>query len=235
MADEHISIDGGTPLNEEQSLGGQVGALVLAAQNQLQDETGTAWPPSKILPYVNLALLEIVTLKPEAYPVESVLQLVAGARQSVSATTTISILDFICNMGTGGATPGRAILSVVKRNMDKLLPDYHSYASGQEVYYAAKDDRNPLVFYVFPPQPTSGMNQIKVLLSQPPADITNDNTDFPLDASYKPAFVDYLIYRCLMEETQIQGANQKAVAFYNKFLQQLGLKASVDKQNEVKN
>ena len=57
---------------------------------------------------------------------------------------------------------------------------------------------------------------------------------FPLDESYKPACVDYIVYRALVEETTIPNAQAKGTAFHNKFLQDLGLKANVEKQNEEK-
>ncbi len=230
MADIYATIDGGTPEGGEQSLTGEMGDLLVLVSNQLQDE-GVEWSPSKMLPYVNMAFLEIVTLKPEAYPVERVVQLVSGARQSVSATTTISVMAALCNMGTTGAVVGATITPVKKKTLDKVLPDWMTYSEDATVSHIVQDEQNPLVFYVFPPQPATP-SQIKLLVSEPVPEVTADTTAFPLDASYKPAFVDYMIYRCLIEETTIPNANNKAAAFYNKFLQDLGLKTNVEKASK---
>lgn len=229
MADIYANIDGGAPEGGEQSLSGEMGGLLVIVSNQLKDE-GVDWPPSKMIPYVNLAFLEIVTLKPDAYPVEKTIQLAAGARQVVSATTTIAVLEALCNMGTTGLVVGSTITPIKKQALDHLLPNWMTYTAAQTVVHIVRDDLSPLVFYVFPPQPSSGMSWIKLLLSEPVPEVTADTTTFPLDASYKPAFIDYMLYRCLVEETEVQGANAKAVVFYNKFLQDLGLKANVEKQ-----
>lgn len=237
MTDVYATADGGTPADGEISLTGEIGALLLVVLQQLRDITGQTWLPSILLPYVNKVLLEIVTLKPDAYPVEAVMQLVAGARQAIVSTTmstVISLIDVICNMGTTGTVVGMTIRALEKNAMDHLLPGWMTYAADQTVLHVIKDDRNPLVFYVFPPQPTTAPNQIKLLLSEPPDDITATNTDFPFDPSYKIAFIDGMIYHCLMEETTAQGANQKAVGYYNKFLQGLGLMSNVDKQTNEK-
>lgn len=233
MADIYTTIDGGTPEGGEQSLAGEMGAMLTLISTQLKDEFSLEWPPSKMLPYVNLAFQEIINLKPDAYPVERVVQLASGARQSVSATTTISVMAALCNMGTSGAVVGATITPLKKQTLDRLLPGWMTYADDQTVSHIVQDELSPLVFYVFPPQPASP-SQIKLLVSEPVPEVTVDTTVFPLDASYKPAFTDYMLYRCLMEETEQQGANAKAVVFYNKFLQDLGMKATVAKQTGEK-
>lgn len=230
MADIYATIDGGTPEGGEQSLSGEMGDLLLLASSQLQDEEGVNWPPSKMLPYVNHAFLEIVNLKPNAYTTESVVQLVAGARQSLSSTSTISLLSAVCNMGTSGTVVGSTITTIKKKTLDQVLPDWMTYPADQTVRHVVKDDLTPHVFYTFPPQPSEDMNKIKLLLSVPVPEVTADTTDFPLDPSYKPAFIDYMKYICLHEETTIQNAQAKASACYNKFLQDLGLKINVEKQ-----
>lgn len=223
------TVDGGTPEGGEQSLAGEMGELLLLISTRLQDEEGVNWPPSKLVPYVNLAFLEIINLKPEAYPVERVVQLISGARQSVSATTTISVITALCNMGTTGTVVGGTITPLKKKALDRLLPNWMTYASDATVSHIVQDESNPLVFYVFPPQPASP-SQIKLLVSEPVPEVTTDTTVFPLDPSYKPAFIDYMIYSCLIEETTIPNANAKAAQFHNKFLQDLGLKTNVQKQ-----
>ena len=234
MADEYVTADGGTPKGGETSLAGEIGDLLLVVQQQLRDVTGASWPPSVMNLYVDYVLLEIVKLDPQAYPVEKTLQLNAGAQQKIiqQATTfkAISILDFICNMGIGGQSTGLSIISLEKNALDHLLPDWQTYAENYVVNCAVKDDRNPLVFYVFPPQPAGNRGYVKILISVPPDPITSTNTDFPFDPSYKIAFIDGMIWKCLSEETNMQGATAKSENYRNKFLQDLGLTANVQKQ-----
>jgi hypothetical protein len=63
--------------------------------------------------------------------------------------------------------------------------------------------------------------------------LTGSDSTFPLDDSYRPAAVDYLVYRALAEETTIPNAQAKSQQFYQKFLQDLGLKSNVEKQQSA--
>jgi hypothetical protein len=223
------TIDGGSPSSSEVSLSGEMGALLSLVSQQLKDDFGLAWPPSKLLPYVNLCFQEIINLRPEANVVETVVSLVAGARQASLMTTSIEIINAVCNMGTTGTTVGTTITSVKKNSLDHILPGWMTFTADQTVRHVVLDPREPLAFYTFPPQPASP-SKIMMLVSQPVEEVTIDTSDFPLDPSYKPAFVDYMIYRALSEETSIPNALNKATMFYNQFLKGLGLKTNTEKQ-----
>jgi hypothetical protein len=224
------TIDGGTPAGGETSLGGEMGDLFLIASRQLQDETGVAWPPSVLVKYADLALLEIIKLRPTAHPEEKLIQLVAGAKQ-IFPDGTIEFLEAVCNMGTSGTVVGGTITPIKKTAMDNLLPSWMSYPSAAEVLHLVTDDKNPDNFFVFPPQGATPV-QILVVMSTPADEVTSDTTAFPLDPTYKPAFVKYLVFMALSEETTIPNALNKANGYYSKFLMDLGLKGEVEKSLE---
>jgi hypothetical protein len=231
MADIVANIDGGTPAAGETSPGGEIGAILLLVYNQLKDEFGFEYPPSKILPYFDLFCAETVNLVPESYPVEDAIVLVSGARQTLPADA-ISLIDVLYNVTGSGTTElaTTAVKLINKNNLDSIFPGWPSSPASATVLFVAVDSRNPKVFYTYPPQPSSSMGSIKVLLSELPDPITVDTEDFPFDDSYKPACVDYLIYRCLIEETTIPNAQAKATSFYNKYLTGLGMKDKVSKR-----
>lgn len=234
MADNYENIDGGTPDGTETSPSGEIGDLLETVYNQLKDE-GVEWPPSKLLPYLNLFVLETINLKPECYPVEESVTLVAGSKQSLP-TTTIELLGALYNVTGSGTTEvitGSAILMLEKSVIDNLFPGWITSPDDDTVIFIVKDEKNPKVFYTYPPQP-SAPGKVKLLLSEPPDEITVDTTEFPFDASYKPAAIDYLIYRALNEETTIPNAQAKADKHYNYYLQKLGLKSTIQKQTAAK-
>lgn len=221
------TIDGGTPVGGEISPSGVMGELFDTISRQLQDETGVAWPPSALMPYADLAFAEIIKFHPQSHVADSLIELVAGARQTFPADM-IQFMEAICNMGTDGDTVGPTITTIKKSVMDQLLPNWMTYPSGDDVSHVITDDQQPSMFYVFPPQ---GDNPVTILtvLSVPVAKMTSDISTFPFDPSYKPAFIDYMIFRALSEETTIPNALNKANSFYNKFLRDLGIKSEVDK------
>jgi hypothetical protein len=225
------NIDGGTPAGGEVSPSGDLGDLFLVVSEQLKDEFGINWPPSKMLPYINLFVQETVNLKPEAYPVEETITLVAGARQTLPATG-IALLDTLYNVSGSGTTEavGAAVTMILKKNLDLIYPGWTVSEANATVSFIAKDEQNPKVFYTFPPQPSTSPGKVELLLSKMPAEITVGSTDIPFDDSYKPAAIDYLIYRCLIEETTVPNAQAKAASFYNKYLQDLGVKTSIERK-----
>jgi hypothetical protein len=229
------TLSGGTPTGLPSPESGLtvIQRIVDLVLNQLQDETATTWPPDKMLPYLTLALNEIVNLQPEANPQASAIKLIAGATQSIDG---IELMDAVMNMGTTGITPGKAIRTLSKAAMDLLLPDWATWPVGTVVLYVMIDPRNPKVFYTIPPM-ADALRYIQIIQSEIPDEILADDQDFPLDDSFIPACVDYMIYRCLDEATTIPGAQEKANKYLNKFFKDLGIKTmtatKVERQEKV--
>lgn len=205
--------------------------IIFAASKQVQDEIGIVWP-DVMLPYLNLALQEIVNLKPEAYPTTEVTAMTAGAQQSIP-TGYIQLLDVICNMGSGGSTPGSSIKFIKRHVIEMALPNWMEATTSDTVTFAIREVADPKSFYVFPPN--SGDGNIKAIYSAAAPKLTTDADTFVLDVSYMPACVDYIVYRCLAEETTIPYAQQKSAQYWNKFLADLGLKTNreMEIQREV--
>uniref|UniRef100_A0A6M3IDA1 Uncharacterized protein n=1 Tax=viral metagenome TaxID=1070528 RepID=A0A6M3IDA1_9ZZZZ len=102
------------------------------------------------------------------------------------------------------------------------------------VDYVVIDPRNPKVFYAFPVPVAPGIQKIQIVVSTAATEIDEVDGTFPLDDTFRPACVDYIIFRALAEETTIPGALAKSGAFWNKFLQDLGLTTNAEKQSEGK-
>ena len=307
-------LDGGTPTglpSPPVGLSTTQWILLLASQ-QLQDATGVKWTPETQIPYLNLALKEIVTLKPEAYSQTVLFALIAGVRQQIPATvgqsvsqivindaacveadgtyaliftagggtgaagtykvegntikwvslssggigytsvatvatqsghgsiqafigwSFINLIDVTFNMGASGTARGKAIISIPKEKMDILLPDWATFPNDTVMLYAITDDKQPSIFYCFPPQPNGTAQKIEQLVSVAPVDLTAADEPFPLDLSYMPACVDYIVGRALMEETTIPNALQKGMSYMQKFMQDLGLKSNVETKEYAK-
>lgn len=205
--------------------------IIQDAGEQLRDISGLNYDRKTLVRYANLGIIQIITLKPEAYAITDVIPLVTGAAQSLP-TGAIKLIDIVCNMGDDGETPGDAISPLNKEQMDLILPGWISYDSGTtdtHVSYVIFDDRNPKVFYVFPPQPDPPSEYVKAILSMPPTFLTDTSSIFPFDDSYAPAMVDYIVHRALAEEPNKDAALiNKATFFWQKFLQDLGIKTAVE-------
>jgi hypothetical protein len=184
------------------------------------------WPPSVVIPYLNLGLLEAINLKPSCNPVSRTLTLVGGSAQSLPAGD-LQLIEVISN------SQGGAVDSVMQDRIDNLLPNWQAQEwKDNYVQQVILDPRNPKVFYVFPPQPVPPVDKLNVIVSTTPALLTADTGIFPLDHSYWPAMVEYGIYRCLKESTTIPNAQAKADACYKAFMTGLGIKAEQEQKVE---
>jgi hypothetical protein len=131
---------------------------------------------------------------------------------------------------TTTAVRGRAIITMPKRQLDNLLPDWHTFTAAAEVKFAAIDEQDPKTFFVFPPQPATNNQKVELLLSEMPNDISEVTDSFPLDDSFISPVVDGTISRMLLEETSIPHAQEKGQTYQQRFMQSLGLKSNVEKQ-----
>jgi hypothetical protein len=229
-------IDGGDPWGLPEpspELGTNTGRILYLAAQQIQDITGTKWSALDVLlPYLNLAITAIIGLKPDAYTITGPITLVAGPTQSAPSGAW-QIVDIVCNLASDGTTPAQVIRPLSKQKMDEMFPGWMTYTANAVVQFVMIDDRNPLVFYVFPPA-ASASQKVQAILTGEPDQIVAVDGEFPLDNSYLEACVDYVIYRALSEETTIPNALNKAKDFYNKFLQDLGLRSNAEHQVEEK-
>ncbi len=202
--------------------------IVSRAAIVLQDTTGVRWPQTEeLLLWLNDGQREVVLRKPDAYAQNTVVQLVVGTKQSIPATG-IQLLDVIRNMGTGGATPGRAITRIDREILDEQRPDWHSETASAETKHYMFDLRDPKHFYVYPPQHATA-GQVEEVYSAAPTDLSVLGDTITLDDIYSGVLLDYILYRAYSKDADLSpSAPQRAVAHYNSFLASLGAKGQIE-------
>lgn len=206
--------------------------ILTDAKQQLQDVIGGKWGDDVLIPYLNLAILEILNIKPSAYPSTVEITCVAGAKQAAAAGT-ISIIDIVCNLTGTPSTPTGSLTTMTKDAMDNLLPGWMYETASVTPTFAVLDPNEPKAFYVYPPM-SGTSSKVRAITCVAPTAIDEADDTFPLDDSYRVPVLDYLIYRCLNEETTIPNALSKAAAHYQKFLQFFGIKSAVEEKSEAK-
>jgi hypothetical protein len=207
--------------------------LYLAAR-EIQDVSGRRWDRLDVLlPYLNLGILEVINLKPDSFVVPKDLPLSEGAIQ-VLPIEVFELIDFVCNVGADGKIGG-VITGIQKKSLDLTVPGWLSVTPDTEVIYGVVDRRDPKNYYIYPPQPASTTQLIRLKVTEQPGQVESiqqELKDLPFDASYQPALTDYIVYRVLSEETTIPNALAKSASFYNKFIQGLGIKTVGEKQSQ---
>lgn len=210
----------------------ETGMVLYLAAQQLQDQTGQTWDASVLVPYLNLFFLEVMNLKPDAYPTTRTIGLVAGAAQALPSDA-IRLIDVVSNMGVSGTVRGTPVHGIAKDSLDDLVPDWMTAAANAVVKFVVTDDRNPKKFHVYPPQPAVP-GTIEAVLSVAPPMLTSVDGTFPFDKGYIPPAVDYVVGRALSEETTIPNAMAKGTLYINRFMQGLGLRTNQEAQDNSK-
>jgi len=170
----------------------------------LQDSTNIRWPFDELLRWLHDGQREVVLRKPDAYTKSEPLQLtVSETKQSIPAAG-IQLLDVVRNLGTTGTTPGRAITRTERYILDAQRPNWNTETGSSVVKHYMFDERNPKIFYVYPPQPATSPGYIEIVYSASPD---------PLISTWKaatPAVVgdycmatisDNALYRCTIPGT----------------------------------
>ena len=188
----------------------------------LQDTTNIRWPTAELLGWLNDGQREIVLRKPDAYTKsEAIVMTASETKQSIPAAG-IQLIDVVRNMGTGGATPGRAVTRTERYILDSQRPDWNTETGSATVKHYMFDERNPKVFYVYPPQAATP-GYVEAVYSAAPAELATGAATLTLDDVYSSALLDYVLYRAYSKDSDIApNAPQRAVAHYEAFLKSLG-------------
>lgn len=213
------------------------------------------WPETEIVNWLNDAQLAIAKYLPASCARVDAIKLVPGARQSIanipaanckpgdSSTPSVPIygvqpLDFICNMGADGLTPGDAIPPPVDRKiLDTQRPNWHA-VPGTVVRQVVYNPATPLYFLVQPPVPAGGSQWIMLGYIAQPGLIPNTGTPgselylysggstaaISVDDIYVDDLVDYVCARAYMKNADFAGNDPKVVFFTNRFLGSLNLR-----------
>lgn len=169
-----------------------VASMLAKMRQQLVDETDTyRWSDAELVGYLNEAVRAIVAARPDASSVREVVNLVGGSKQALPANR-LRLLEIECNMGTGGATPGRAVTLTERENLDQIDPNWRAGATSAEVKHYCYSDRDPKNFDVYPPQPAVSPGSVRAVMSALPTAMPSDGTgNFNLDDIYEPAAIHY--------------------------------------------
>ncbi len=201
-------------------------SIVDRVEGTLQDPGNNTWGEAELLGHLNDAIERICILKPDAYVVTAPVQLAAGAKQALPASG-ISLKDIIRNMGADGNTPGNAVTLVGRDEMNAALPAWMAATASATVVhwiYDPKDD--PKTFYVYPPQPATGMGYVEMRHSAVPAAIALGAT-IPIDDNYENAIMLFMLHRAWLKKQPTLAAG-----YLGMFMTDLGLSEERKKEDD---
>jgi hypothetical protein len=85
-------------------------------------------------------------------------------------------------------------------------------------------------FYVFPPQPATGMASIEIVYSKVPAIIPTGATEvITIRDIYANALLDYVLYRAFGKDSEYGNQSDRSQIHYKMFSQAIGIKYTIEK------
>ena len=210
----------------------KVGDTVKFVSGQLNDQGLTPyvrWTQQNLLDYLNRALIQVGTFRPDAFTSSVTLTLVAGAQQTLPAAySTLKSLDY--NASTSNC-PGAPI---TETNLDLLRAFFKKPcgpsggAADYRVTSYAYDIRNPHVFYVSPPVPddAAGLQVTGTAVSPAPQYVIGDigaNTVIAIDQKYENAIEAWMLYEAYSIDTESTSSRQTKLDNYGAFFKTLGI------------
>lgn len=204
--------------------------VLKSAQRILNDQSNLTWTMDEMVSWLNAAQRSVVLLRPDASSDIKQITLGEGALQTLP-DGSIRLLDVRCNVG------GRACTYVEKSALDSYDPSWRTATPDSTVVHWLYDDRVPLRFEVYPPQPASGQGTIEISRSTCPTDCTLVNVNgesvdsvIGIPDIFEEALVDYCVYRCYSKDAEYTVRGGKAEMTYQSFLQRLGFQLTTDRR-----
>jgi len=194
----------------------------------LADVSQSFWLVSELLGWLNDGQRDIATVLPQANVKNSAVQLVAGVKQSLPSDG-ILLLDIPHNLGSAGTTVGAVITHVPKEIMLKRIPGWTTTMVNGIVKHYVYTATDPLIFYVYPPQPAIA-KYVECVYSALPALIANANvgTKITIPDYFQTELLDYVLYRAFSKDFDNSSQVARGQEHYQLFVSALTAKTNAD-------
>lgn len=211
----------------------KVSDIIDRARILLNDQDGTRWLDGELVSWINDAQKLIALTRPDASVSTGPVTLSAGTKQSIP-NGGFRLLDVIRNLGADGVTGGRAIRIVDREVMDSQDPFWHSSMASGVIKHFIYDNRNPMVYYVYPPAQAG--TKIEIMYSVAPAEIVYNvatpsvalNTVLTVSSIYLESVLNYLMYRAYSKDAEFSQNPQLAAGYLQTVYSMLGIKTQKD-------
>lgn len=190
----------------------------------IQDLTNVRWPESEIINWLNDARRELAVVRPDIYSDMATKALTSGAKQELPA-------DGLRLMDVPRNTSGAAITVTQRGFLDQQNPGWHQMAGSSTVKHFMVDERNPRIFWVYPPA-ASGAS-VELIYQKAPTDYTTNSALTAYEELYGGAMVDYVCYRAFSKDSEYAGNANRALAHYQQFANALGIGRQQDFTNSA--
>lgn len=193
--------------------------MALTAQNIIdrasmiiQDLTNVRWPVTELTNWLNDCRRELAVVRPDIFSTMTTVALAAGAKQTLPAGG-LRLMDVPRNAN------GSAITVTNRGFLDQQNPTWHQMTPSTTIKHFMIDERNPSIFWVYPPATSSA--SVEIVYQSAPTDYSTSSTLSSYEELYGGAMVDYICYRAFSKDAEYAGNAERAIAHYTQFLNSL--------------
>lgn len=197
-------------------------AIILDAHTALQDLTGTRWPASELVRYLNDGQRVIVTKRPDCKATPAAFTCVAGPTQTLPPTAQ-TLIDVHTN------TNGDAVTKVDRLLLEATVRRWTAATQGQPIHFM-HTPVEPRVFYVYPPAVAGAT--LNCVFSNYPADVAAPTApgrlystvagDIDIPDEFEAALLHFILFRAYSKDAEFGGNGQLAASHYQLFKAELG-------------
>ena len=199
------------------------------ASTILQDAGAERWTAMELHDWLNQALVEVSTMKPNAKTVVATMNLSAGTVQNVPPEYTC-LSRVLRNVGAGAGSGGTAITVLARREiLDRQMPGWQDPAilpNGKTVNMVYQDLAAPRSFWVVPGNDGTGKIEAVFGASPTPAAAPTAPADkllvdkyvaeVDLPDIYQTILLDLVLFRAFSKDSAAPDAAQRAGAHFEK-------------------
>ena len=204
-----------------------VGHCIDMAERKILDESNDEYSEQNLLDLYHTAIKEIVNLVPRSHTESRGWKLAPSTRQVIPADG-VEIVDVVMNMGSDGATPAKGVRETTLDIMKALLPDWESDTATEIVEHWMRIPESKAEFMVYPR--STGNTHILARVTTIPAQVLWDAGGnfklaiIPIDDTFTTAIINGMVYIAYDDDSDTPGNTPRSQMFYNRFLQDLGLR-----------
>lgn len=204
-------------------------SIIRRATDLLQDQASVHWTAAELVRWLNDAQRAIVKVRPDSTNTTATLTLAAGSRQTLGSLSPppAKLIEITRNVAAT-STKG-AVRAVERRMLDAQLPGWHALTGSVNILHFMFDERNPTVFYVYPP--ATSLAQLEVMYSAYPTDITEPadgatytavSGNVTLPDIYADDILNLILYRAYGKDAEYAGNAERAASYLSTVVASLG-------------
>lgn len=218
-------------------MGNKVEEITARCIAALRDANHDSWSEAVIWDSILEAEKVITNYRPDVTAVDMVYSCTAGVRQSLAAIDDppVNRLLSVKHNVSQDDLPGRSIRRTAVGDLDAIRPNWRSATPGGEIREYLHDEREPLIFDVYPPVVAGTKARLSYsAIPQPYGEVDGD-TETTVNALYEPQIIEWALYRLFGHDVEGSANLTRSGQHLANFERMMGIKLDAEKYFAGKN